>query len=96
MKKIYLYILIGVIVAGTAGYIFLSKSNGKETKYRTEKISRGSIVVQVRATGVINPVKTVQVGSQVSGTISKLNADSLVLTPDGNIVDMTMHFKANK
>ena len=75
MKKIYLYMAIGVVVVGTAGYFFLSNSGSKDIKYRTEKVSRGSIVVQVRATGTINPVKTVQVGSQVSGIISRIYVD---------------------
>jgi HlyD family secretion protein len=75
MKKIYLYILIGIVALGTVGYFWFSGSNSKDSRYRTDKASRGSIVQQVRATGVINPVKTVEVGSQVSGTISKIYVD---------------------
>lgn len=75
MKRIYLYIIIGIVVLGTAGYFLLFNSNSDDVKYRTEKVTRGSVVQQVRATGTINPVQTVQVGSQVSGTIEKIYVD---------------------
>ena len=45
------------------------------TQYFTTPVGRGDIRDVVEATGTINAVTTVQVGSQVSGTISKLSAD---------------------
>ncbi len=75
MKKKYVYMMVILVIAGTGGYFWVSNGNSKDVKYRTEKVSRGSIAVQVRATGTINPVQTVQVGSQVSGTIAKMYAD---------------------
>lgn len=75
MKRIYLYILLGIVVLGSVGYLFISGSDGQDGKYRTEKVTRGDVVMQVRATGTINPIQTVKVGSQVSGTIAKLYAD---------------------
>src|SRR5258708_2592163 len=44
-------------------------------QYFTEKVDKGDIRDVVEATGTINAVITVQVGSQVSGTISELHAD---------------------
>jgi HlyD family secretion protein len=44
-------------------------------KYRTAEIDRGTIESVVSATGTIEPVEQVQVGSQVSGTVQKINAD---------------------
>src|SRR5712691_271093 len=44
-------------------------------KYRTSKVERGDITAYVSATGTLNPVIMVQVGTQVSGTIEKLFAD---------------------
>jgi HlyD family secretion protein len=86
MKKLYLYIILAVAVFGTAGYFWLSNSSSKEVKFRTEKVSRGDIVVQVRATGTINPVKTVQVGSQVSGIISRINVDFNAEVKKGQVI----------
>ena len=48
---------------------------GDQARYVTAKVSRGDIHDEVEATGIVNAVVTVQVGSQVSGTIAKLNAD---------------------
>jgi HlyD family secretion protein len=46
-----------------------------QVRYLTAKVQRGDIHDEVEATGIVNAVVTVQVGSQVSGTIAKLNAD---------------------
>ena len=47
----------------------------KAPKYRTEPAEIGSIIQTVSATGTVTPVEQVEIGSQVSGTVSKLNAD---------------------
>ncbi|HXO92905.1 MAG TPA: hypothetical protein VN825_02150, partial [Candidatus Acidoferrum sp.] len=47
------------------------RSNGAAT-YQTATVTRGPITQAVTATGTLNPVVNVQVGSQVSGNISKL------------------------
>jgi HlyD family secretion protein len=75
MKKKYVYIGIGLLIVVAALYIFVFRNSDEEIKYRTDKVSKGDIVVQVRATGTVNPVKTVQVGSQVSGIIEKIYVD---------------------
>jgi len=74
-KKLYLYIIVSIIVIGTAGYFLFIKSDSEDIQYRTEKVTRGDVTIQVRATGTINPMRTVQVGSQVSGIIEKIYVD---------------------
>ncbi len=86
MKRIYLYSVAGVVVLGGVGYFLFSGSAPKDSKYRTEKVSRGNIVVQVRATGTINPTKTVDVGSQVSGRIEKIYVDFNSHVKKGQII----------
>jgi len=74
MKK---YIIIGsivVIVLGVVLFFVFTNSNGKQ-KFVTEKITRGDIKSTVSSTGTVNAVTTVQVGTQVSGTIQKLFVD---------------------
>jgi HlyD family secretion protein len=72
-KKIWIAVAIVAVAAGAIAARFLT---GRETtQYFTEKIVRGDIRDVVEATGTINAVITVQVGSQVSGTIYKLYAD---------------------
>ncbi|MBS4027865.1 MAG: efflux RND transporter periplasmic adaptor subunit [Ignavibacteriales bacterium] len=88
MKKTFLYILFPLILIGGGGYYYFGNAKSEEVKYRTEKISRGDITIQVRATGTINPKRIVQVGSQVSGTISKLFADFNSQVHEGEIIAM--------
>src|SRR5215471_9098306 len=56
------------------------------TQYYTAKVDNGDIRQVVDATGTINAVTTVQVGSQVSGTISKLYADFNSRVKKGQVV----------
>ena len=73
MKKI-LIILTGVLViAGIAGYFLYKRT--PEVSYKTAKIERSTIISSVAATGNLSAVTTVQVGTQVSGTIQKLYVD---------------------
>ena len=73
MKKIVIISGILIVIA-IAGFI-LFRGNGNEPKFRTDKIIRGDIEMAVTATGTVNPVTTVLVGTQVSGTIKKLYVD---------------------
>ena len=61
------------MVLFAAGY-FLSQGT-KHAKYVTAQVTRGNIVRSVTATGTVNPVVTVQVGSYVSGPIVQLYVD---------------------
>src|SRR5262245_29339074 len=54
---------------------FLLRSGGGDTRYATASVDRGDIADVVGATGTLQAVTTVQVGSQVSGTVSQLGAD---------------------
>src|SRR6266481_2215605 len=68
-----------LVLAGLAVVIALfaafGLSRGGAVQHFTAKVERGEIDDVVEATGTINAVITVQVGSQVSGTIAKLNVD---------------------
>ncbi len=70
-------IIIGVLVLGLAiaGYVFFNGERKPPVRYRTVPVERGTIISLVTATGTINPITTVQVGSQVSGMIESLHAD---------------------
>ncbi|MFB3916192.1 MAG: efflux RND transporter periplasmic adaptor subunit [Terriglobales bacterium] len=63
------------IVAAVAVFAAFSFGHSDKQEYFTAKAERGDIHDVVEATGTINAVTAVQVGSQVSGTISKLYAD---------------------
>ena len=74
----------GVAVIAAAAYLTLNRNT--EVQHFTAKVERGEIEDVVEATGTINAVITVQVGSQVSGTIAKLNADFNSRVHKGDIV----------
>src|SRR5246127_697568 len=61
------------------------RDNGAAT-YQTANVTRGSITQAVTATGTLNPVVNVQVGSQVSGNISKLFVDFNSQVKAGQVV----------
>ena len=74
-KRILLIILTILVLAGT-GYGFRLWSQGaKESPYISVEAQKGNVTQVVTATGSLSAVITVQVGSQVSGTIDKLFAD---------------------
>src|SRR5713226_1099963 len=78
-------ILAGVVViAGLVVAFGLNRST--QAQHFTAKVERGEIDDVVEATGTINAVITVQVGSQVSGTIAKLNADFNSRVHKGDVV----------
>jgi HlyD family secretion protein len=73
MKKVLIIIAIIIFIAGAGFFLFGGKGN--ELQFRTEKIIRGDIEMAVTATGTVNPVTTVLVGTQVSGTIKNIYVD---------------------
>jgi HlyD family secretion protein len=73
MKKIL--IISGIIIVIAVGGFLLFRGNGKEPKFRFDKVVRGDIKMAVTATGTVNPVTTVLVGTQVSGTIKNIYVD---------------------
>jgi HlyD family secretion protein len=73
-KKIIIGITIVLILLAAGAFLFFNnKENGP--KFRTEKVGKGDIKATVTATGTMNAVVTVLVGTQVSGTIKTLYVD---------------------
>lgn len=84
MKKIISAAVV-IIIALSAGIYFYSKKT-PETTYKTAKIEKGDIVSEVAATGNLAAVVTVQVGTQVSGTIQKLFVDFNSQVKKGQVI----------
>ncbi|HJU28090.1 MAG TPA: efflux RND transporter periplasmic adaptor subunit [Candidatus Binataceae bacterium] len=66
--------IIGLVIVAFALIYFL-RGGKASTRYVTAAVSRGSIIRSVIATGTVNPVTTVQVGSYVSGPIQAIYSD---------------------
>lgn len=84
MKKILLFAIVGVCLAVGGGYLLFAKK--QKPSYITGRVERGAIVSTVSSTGTLNAVTTVQVGTQVSGTIQKLFVDYNSLVKKGQII----------
>jgi HlyD family secretion protein len=86
-RKIALWIILILVLAGAVvGYTYFYRGKDSAVRYRTVKVERGSIAAFVTANGTINPVITVLVGSQVSGTIQTLYADYNSLVKKGQLI----------
>ena len=71
-------VLLGLIVVGAAGAAYMNAKKAPvvpELRYRATAADTGNITQTVTATGTINPVALINVGSQVSGTVVELKAD---------------------
>jgi HlyD family secretion protein len=82
--KIALAVLILVAVGGYAWQ--QSQSRAEAPVFRTVKVERGPITATVSATGTLNPVTSVQVGTQVSGQIKELFVDFNSPVKQGQLV----------
>lgn len=65
--------LLPVLSAG--GYYFFGNDSSELPEFRTKIVDTGVVLSTVSATGVVEPLKLVQVGSQISGTIKKIYVD---------------------
>ena len=69
-------VILGVVAAaGALGYYYFARNKQPTYDFQTAPVTRGELTQTVTATGTLNPVLNVQVGSQVSGNIQKLFAD---------------------
>src|SRR5256886_8584268 len=78
-------ILAGIVVVAGL-FVTLGLNRSTQAQHFAAKVERGEIRDVVEATGTINSVITVQVGSQVSGTIAKLNADFNSRVHKGDVI----------
>jgi HlyD family secretion protein len=72
--KIGMVLAVAALAAG-GWYWYQSRSGDGEVRYRTAKVERGPIAAVVVASGTLNAVTTVQVGSQISGQVKEIFAD---------------------
>ena len=75
-KRIFIAVAAVIVVAVAANYMKGADQPKEEVlRYRTVAAEQGNIAQTVTASGTLNPVALINVGSQVSGTVIELNAD---------------------
>jgi HlyD family secretion protein len=76
LRRILLGLVVLVIAVASVGAIIKARSGSEQkTTYKTAKVERGDVVSSVSATGVIQPLTTVEVKSNVGGRINLLTVD---------------------
>jgi len=86
MKKSGRWLILAGVVVIIGLFVAFGLNRSAQAQHFTAKVERGEIDDVVEATGTINAVITVQVGSQVSGSIAKLNADFNSRVHKGDVV----------
>lgn len=87
MKKSKLITIGGaIVVIGLCGYFFLGASDKGKVDWETVKVRCGSMSNMVSATGTVEPVTKVDVGTQVSGIIDKIYVDYNSVVKKGQLI----------
>ncbi|WP_230530971.1 efflux RND transporter periplasmic adaptor subunit [Microvirga roseola] len=88
MRRVFLGLVGFVAIAGTAGFVLWQPTGGNasDAAYRLAAVDRGPLTASVRATGTLNPVTTVLVGSQLSGQVVEILADYNTPVKEGQVV----------
>src|SRR5262245_60056804 len=85
MKKFILFVVVLALAGG--GFYYYKVANSKaEPSILTQALSRGDVVETVGATGTLEAVETVDVGTQVSGVVKELHADFNAIVKKGQVI----------
>lgn len=72
-----LAVVVAVAIAGGAGWYFFSKpSTSRQQAYQTQPVKRGNLSVTVTATGNLQPLNQVDIGTELSGTVDAVLVDA--------------------
>jgi HlyD family secretion protein len=75
MKRVVSLVVVAALAGAGVWAYFYTQSRGNAPRYRLAAVERGPLVATVSASGNLNAVTTVQVGSQISGQIKELLVD---------------------
>lgn len=101
-KKIIIAIIILAFIAGGVFYFMPNKNSAGITQWVTSEVTTQNIVQSVTATGTIEPVTSVDVGTQVSGIVTDLYVDYNSVVKEGQIIaeldksTLILEFNSNK
>lgn len=96
--KFKIFILLSIIIVALGAYLYFHSKDTKTTiKYITKPLHKGDLTLSVSATGYLEPTLSVSVGSEVSGTITKVYVNYNDKVKKGEIlakIDKTKYFSA--
>lgn len=83
----WLAIALVLVALGGGTWWWMARANGNAAgKYKTVRVERGPLTAAVAASGTLNAVTTVQVGSQISGQIREIHADFNTPVKKGQVI----------
>ena len=85
-KRLLILTLIALVLAGGGLYYYRTHNAAKVPTPVLAEVTRGNVIAKVDATGTLAPVTTVQVGSQVSGTVKALFVDYNAHVRKGQVI----------
>lgn len=85
-KKIILIAVVAAVAVGGGIWLFSGSTAKHKVTYATATVNKGEISESVTATGTIEPVTEVEVGTQVSGIIDKIYADYNSVVTKGQLI----------
>lgn len=85
MRKLLVALALAGAVTGAA-YLYWRAPGAPEFEYKTVTVSRGDLTQSVTANGSISPVRMVEVGSQISGTITNITVDFNARVKAGEVI----------
>src|SRR5215467_10660464 len=85
-KRLLMFVVIAVLLSGGGVFYLRSRAASDASAPIVAAVTRGDVIAKVSATGTLQPVTTVQVGTQVSGTIKALHADFNSQVHKGEVV----------
>lgn len=85
-RKIIIWTIVLALAAGTGLWLWMKPSKASKIYLQTEKAVPGEISISVMATGTLEPVTEVEVGTQVSGIIDKLYVDYNDIVKAGQLI----------
>ncbi|HEX6975956.1 MAG TPA: biotin/lipoyl-binding protein, partial [Vicinamibacterales bacterium] len=83
--RVAIILALAILTGLTAGAVY-SRKPGAEPVTTTDVVTRGAIINNVSASGTLQAVTTVQVGTQVSGTVQSLTADFNSIVKKGQVL----------
>ena len=86
MKRLISLVVVAAVIGGGIWAYLYTQARGNAPRFRTARVERGPLTAAISATGNLNAVTTVQVGSQVSGQIKDLFVDFNSMVKRGQVI----------
>lgn len=74
-RKLFWMILFFIVLIPVVGFFLMGSSQSAQPRFKMEEIQRGELTVTISATGTLEPVNQVEVGTEVSGTVKTVEVD---------------------